>query len=129
VKIKIRAWDKEYKFMTEPFYLGSVNAGDGYDPDWEPMLYTGMKDKNGVEICEGDIVSFSSDENCFLSNICDERGIEKKRTIRSEVFFANGCFSFDYQCGFEGIEVWWDKIEVIGNIYENHELLTEDKEN
>lgn len=55
-EIKFRAWDKEGKFMTDPFSLGSVNAGDGYDHEWEVLQFTGLNDRTGQEIYEGDIL-------------------------------------------------------------------------
>ena len=63
-EIKFRAWDKEDKFMTDPFFLGSLNAGDGYDQDWKVMQFTGLKDKNKKDIYDGDILKQSPGFGC-----------------------------------------------------------------
>ena len=72
------------------------------------MQSTGLKDKNGREIFEGDIVTG------------DYQG------TLDTVIFANGCFCLQRaMMNYEA--TWWGKeIEVKGNIYENPDLLPHD---
>jgi len=121
-EIKFRAWDKEKKEMFEHglFYLSTqkdfvegflcqINDGEwvDYKGKLTLMQYTGLKDKNGKEIYEGDIV------NNYEYNY--------------EVIFFNGSFGLEISKDeLKSPLCFYNNIEVIGNIYENPELLKEE---
>jgi uncharacterized phage protein (TIGR01671 family) len=78
--------------------------------------YTGLPDKNGKEIFEGDIVK----------RTCDLIGAEHDGFI-GVVKFVCAAFLLEAFDGKDGRDLWDDvqELEVIGNIYENPELLKE----
>lgn len=80
--------------------------------------FTGLTDKNGVEIYEGDILEFD-----YL--FCNEDGICTKKGV---VSFENGTFCIDEDSDFSVYHAQWSSeeyggIEIIGNIHDNPELL------
>ena len=84
--------------------------------DIELMQYTGLKDKNGVKIFEGDIVKckvYAIDNETFE---IDDIG---------EVVYDDDCCAYFIQFneGYIHLTSAWN-LEVIGNIYENPELST-----
>lgn len=91
------------------------------DTDLEIMQYTGLKDKKGTEIYEGDIVAYlDSGEPIGYSYERDEF-MNYGKVIWDEEFAR---FDITNRNDVDCEDVWEkDFIEVIGNIYENPELL------
>lgn len=136
-EIKFRCWDKEYEKMTcfddedyqytPPlvFRLDQVFKKDSNYDDYEDfeynditdeieiMQYTGLHDKNGKEIWEGDILQIDVDKAWVMWN--DKYGYFQLVPI--------GDYYFDSDVIGQALE--YTKPEVIGNIYENKELLNE----
>jgi len=107
--IRFRAWDKKYKLMTACVTIEDISDGFVGLVGNEVMQFTGLRDQNGAYIYDGDIVE--SDINCFFDNGRHHR----------VVFFENGKFCIgqvDLYTVVDGFNP-----EVIGNIYENPELL------
>lgn len=122
---KFRAWDKHEKKMFANNELiiwnSNVYANDskkltcnnlkGWSIDDEYLMQsTGLKDKNGKEIFEGDIVKMSKD-------------VYSKPTYYEVVRHYGGAYRFESKQ--RGCELWLlhTDCEVVGNVYENKELL------
>jgi len=119
-EIKFRAWDKKYNEMLNDVEIvyhaeritgGEANAVNPKMDRFVLMQYTELKDKNGVEIYEGDIVQYI---NGFGDKV-DAEGVDMK----FEVEYEECCFVCDGVC----LSSYMADIEVIGNIHENPELL------
>jgi len=123
-EIKFRAWDKHFDFMIDD--VGILPADTPYEVSlisetqkqilrqndekhYILMQYTGLKDKNGKEIYEGDILRWEDRGGDYPSVMIMTKPVEiKNLNSMTPMLF--------------------DKIDyfVIGNIYENPELLNEE---
>ena len=148
-EIKFRAWDKEEKRMrsvvqvlwgseSNPYPL-SVDFYDSIKPRLlekvELMQYTGLKDKNGVEIYEGDILEKSYVES-WGTKVVDR---VVKVVWCAPVPPATECLSAGFSIVAVNEEPWQaleplgsvgnpvKTFEVIGDIHSNPELIKEDK--
>lgn len=111
-EIKFRAWDILGKIMKQDIELWDIKYGEifPHTPDqrcFNIMQYTGLKDKNGNEIYEGDIVK-----------LCRSHGYSwlEKGTI-STIEWDNDEQSYFLFNKFRLTKN--KKVEIIGNIYEN----------
>jgi uncharacterized phage protein (TIGR01671 family) len=85
------------------------------DKDCVLMQYTELHDKNGKEIYEGDVIRLQMPQQTM-----DEL---PELDERHQVVFADGAFSFEDGMGVGNFTGNENFVEVIGNIYENPELL------
>ncbi|MFS0877994.1 YopX family protein [Solibacillus isronensis] len=103
-EIKFRAWDKDLKQMLNLFTMDGQRKQETEETIL--MQYTGLKDKNGREIYEGDIVLVDNGR--------------RKEIVKYHVN-AGQCGYFPFLAS----EHHWQShnSEVIGNVYENEDLL------
>ena len=124
---KFRAWTEEGKVMyygVYPFKDGTLLLSyDGIAFDEVPasdfivMQSTGLKDKNGSEIFEGDIVRFALTESlpCGFNYVMNKDGVV---TYKLGAFYVVNCL-VEYLIS----DINTNELEVVGNKYENPELL------
>lgn len=122
---KFRAWLKEEYRMTDvreiTFFndevqmISDVEGFYAYD-EFKLMQFTGLKDKNGKEIFEGDVVKYEVGRNTYTEEVAYDKNFAGfgVKDAKANVVFTFGEIAEDISL---------ISLEVIGNIYENHELL------
>jgi uncharacterized phage protein (TIGR01671 family) len=116
-RFRFRAWNTVNNLMLPDIQNYSCFGEYLETPTIIIMQSTGLLDKNGIEIFEGDIVAYKFCGGAEDDNICD---------FKSVVKFENGAFRpipEEYEC--DDSYYSWKRFdfEVIGNIYQNKELL------
>jgi uncharacterized phage protein (TIGR01671 family) len=117
-QIKFRFWSKILNTFVIPdncVFIGALK-----DDQMAVMQYTGLQDKNGKEIYEGDIVQF---------DFPDE--IKPRGVIVYDDHYEGGGRFYPTTEVYLAIDWWqekerWYRLEVIGNIHENPELLEQE---
>ena len=125
-EIKFRAWDVANKKMISHEKLFSLDCSNEFpflpllknmyseNLDVEIMQYTGMKDCKGTEIYEGDIVVVGQD----TGNKCDRYIMTFNDDSHSYLAKQQGTLG-----SYIGPGYWGKMLKVIGNIYDNPEML------
>ena len=121
---KFRAWVKDEKRMTdvhemtfidgEVYLISDITGFYAYE-EFKLMQSTGLKDKNGNEIYEGDIVRFTLTDG--FSYVVGEDGMVKYKI--GAFYILNGLTEYLIS------NINTKDIEVVGDIYNNLELLEE----
>ncbi|TDM32711.1 hypothetical protein ETI11_01345 [Macrococcoides canis] len=128
---KFRAWDEviDQMFIPDSIHFDSKGMVDGIGSkktvfgieDFELMQSTGLHDKNGKEIFEGDIVKVSQDDEYFISFV---KNMIEFDCPGFDVPFPD---DWNYECNvLSHVMNTEQNIEIIGNIHEHSELLEED---
>jgi uncharacterized phage protein (TIGR01671 family) len=133
-EIKFRAWDDKNKQMSRPLTLTDIARIENRESwfytsigfEWHKLIwlqYTGLKDKSGNEIYEGDLLT--SDIIYFEKNYDI-----KKNPVTVEYSEKLACYILKKNKKIVPIELylngWYPSIfTIIGNIYENKNLIPE----
>ena len=124
-ELKFRVWDKERECYLDETELAGITPDGKYilyieeeeiskleiEGNYVVEQYTGLKDKNGKEIYEGDIVEYTT---CYYGNE------ERHRKVIEWKEWDSDDFGEPHNIGFPDLS---ECMEVIGNIHEDAGLL------
>ena len=123
-EILFKAWNARRKEMTNIYDYYWFEENYYHSPeennDFIILKPTGLPDKNGVKIFEGNILK-------YIGNECEYCGskiyYEGHKPYIVEWISEESCFETNSKDNYMAVETWGSSMEVIGNIYENPELL------
>ena len=116
-EIKFRAWDKHHnsmEYINDLYWLEENGIHDFNDDNYIFMQNTGLKDKNGKEIYDSDIVKVTWGSGkivCYEVKYCESLGYHYLRDTKNKEDDDIICI-YDYS-----------QMDVIGNVFDNPELL------
>ena len=116
-EIKFRAWDKRHnsmEYINDLYWFEEDGIHDFNDDNYIFMQNTGLKDKNGKEIYDSDIVkvAWGSGKIVFYEvKYCESLGYHYLRDTKNKEDDDIICI-YDYS-----------QMDVIGNVFDNPELL------
>jgi uncharacterized phage protein (TIGR01671 family) len=108
-EIKFRAWCPESETMWDVREIAfdvqmlTIGLHDEYIDNIELMQFTGLLDKNGKEIYEGDVVHLNG--------------------LKGKIGWHDGAFTFHHWDDIDLLHTTYPYIEIIGNVFENPELI------
>ena len=114
--IRFRAWDNLNKTMVYDTYPKGLSSSDilaRWENEWV-MQFTGLNDKNGKEIYEGDLLQFADDKDAHYEVFYHD--YEAKFSCARTHFHGN-------RAGGYIPPITSKMLHVVGNIYQNEELL------
>jgi len=156
-EIKFRAWDKEAKKMIRSPYDCNFNIvillpnliqvherskeekfieGDYLGERFILMQFTGLHDKNGKEIYEGDVVKYTRkhwhslghpQHEKDLEDICLVYWDEERHSFGNDMRRKDGSVYSSGYLSFQDDRADKNIVEILGNIHENPELLNQDE--
>ena len=126
-EIKFRTFRKSTGKMLPSASIWKINFFAVDDTaDFIIMQFTGLKDKNGKEIYEGDILRSEADEGVAVVSYSADMARFEIELLAYEIFTGENPEEtyYDKLSVVDSYEFGdWNGAEVIGNIYENPELL------